>query len=226
MRSPPPPLLRLCAEEGRVEAGVDEAGRGSLAGPVVAGAVVWNPEVCDPEVHPELRLVRDSKRLTPSQRERARAFVERHALGYSVCFVDNGEIDRVNILRATHKAMHGALDGLPPAVVPEFLLVDGDRFPVYMSPRTGDFVPHTCVVEGDNAFVSIAAASILAKTHRDRYMREVLHPSHPGFGWDRNMGYGARVHMDALMTLGPTAWHRKTFAPVRRAATAAVNARI
>ena len=201
--------LRLCMDASAMEAGIDEAGRGCLAGPVVAAAVVWNPELDD---HPMLALVRDSKRLSPGQRAKARAFIEENAIAYAVRFVDAPRIDGVNILRATFEAMHGAVDDLGLEV--DALLVDGDRFPVYVSGGTGEFVPHTLVIEGDDKFVSIAAASVLAKTHRDEYVATVMHAAHPEYGWDRNKGYGSAEHMDALRRLGPTPFHRLTFGGV------------
>jgi ribonuclease HII len=207
-------MLKPCADPTRLEAGIDEAGRGCLAGPVVAAAVVWPPDVSGMDTG-MLKLVRDSKKLSPAQRERARVFVEEHAVAFAVCFVQPPEIDRINILNATFAAMHGAVDDL--GVEVDHLLVDGDRFKIYMSPCTGEFVPHTSVIEGDNTYMSIAAASILAKTHRDRHMREVLHPWHPEYGWDRNKGYGSAEHMSALRTYGPTPEHRTSYAPVRAA---------
>ena len=208
-------LLRPYADSARLEAGIDEAGRGSLAGPVVAAAVVWNPDIgaLDPAM---LKLVRDSKKLSPAQRERARVFVEEQAIAFAVCFVHPPEIDRINILNATYAAMHGAVDDLGMEV--DHLLVDGDRFKIYLSPTSGEFVPHSSIIEGDNTYMSIAAASILAKTHRDRYMCDVLHPRYPQYAWDRNKGYGSGTHMEALQSLGPTPEHRMSYAPVRAAA--------
>ena len=180
----------------------------------MAAAVVWNPDTSDMDPA-MLAIVRDSKKLTPMQRERATVFVEEHAIAFAVHFVHAPEIDRINILNATFAAMHGAIDAL--GVDVDHLLVDGDRFKVYMSKSAGDFVPHTTVVEGDNTYMSIAAASILAKTYRDRYMRDVLHPKHPEYGWDRNKGYGSSEHMTVLQQLGPTPEHRTSYAPVRAA---------
>lgn len=201
-------LLR-CMTPGQVEAGVDEAGRGCLAGPVAAAAVVWDPAVD----HPLVERICDSKRLSPAMRDKVREFIEAHAVAWSVHMVSAQDVDRLNILRATFGAMHGALDGL--GVDVDAVLVDGDRFREYVSPHSSRFVPHTCVVEGDNTYVSIAAASILAKTHRDQYVREVMHPAHPAFQWDGNKGYGSAHHITCLRRLGPTPFHRCTFAPVR-----------
>lgn len=211
---PQPQPLRRFLHAGRLEAGVDEAGRGCLAGPVAAAAVVWDPAL----EHPLVARIRDSKRLTARAREELREFIEAHAVAWAVRLVDAADIDRLNILRATHAAMHGALDDL--GVDVDGVLVDGDRFRAYISPRTGEFVPHACVVDGDNLYLPIAAASILAKTHRDRYVREAMHPAHPRYGWDRNMGYGSAEHMARLRELGATPFHRRSFAPVRAAAAA------
>jgi ribonuclease HII len=226
-----------------LEAGVDEAGRGSLAGPVVAAAVVWNPalvpdsgapandtgdtEAGDDDDEEEedalrtwVRRIRDSKKLTRRAREKLRAFIEEHAVAWSVRAVPPARIDAVNILNATYEAMHGALDDLRLAL--DRVVVDGDRFRAYISPVTRDFVPHACVVDGDNKFLSVAAASILAKTHRDELMRSArMHGAFPAYAWDRNVGYGSAQHMAALRELGPCEHHRLSFAPCAAAAAAA-----
>jgi ribonuclease HII len=199
-------------DAGRMEAGVDEAGRGSLAGPVVAAAVVWNPHaVLTPA---ELSLIRDSKKLSRAQRDRARSIIEAQAVAWSVAFVSAAEIDRKNILNATHSAMHLALDRLDVTV--DMILVDGDRFRPYLRPSDAELVNHVCVVDGDAQYASIAAASILAKTHRDDYVASALHPRFPYYGFDKHFGYGTARHMHALATWGASPEHRKTFAPVRR----------
>lgn len=180
-------------------------------GPVVAAAVVWDPQLD----HPLVGRIRDSKRLTAKARADLRSFIEENAVAWCVRFVDAKRIDEVNILNATYEAMHGALDGLDVDV--DAILVDGDRFRQYMSPRHGGFVPHACIVDGDNAYISIAAASILAKTHRDEHVVRVLHPQHPEWGWEMNKGYGSAHHMAQLNHLGPTPHHRMSFAPVSRA---------
>lgn len=195
-----------------MEAGVDEAGRGSLAGPVVAAAVVWNPElsVGIPGI-PGIELVRDSKKLSAGQRQRAREFILQHAVSWAVGEADAATIDSLNILNATFDAMHRAIDGIDVDI--DMLLVDGDRFRPYVaSDRERMVIPHACIVEGDAKYLSIAAASILAKTHRDAIMASA-HATHPQYGWDRNMGYGTRVHLDAIRQLGVTPLHRRTFAP-------------
>ena len=189
------------AVEGRVEAGCDEAGRGCLAGPVVAAAVIVDPEVA-------LRWVRegglnDSKKLSAAARERLRDVILAEATAWAVAEIGPEEIDRINILEASFAAMRAAVNGL--AHRPEHLLIDGNRF------RSAEGLPgHTCFIGGDGRFASIAAASVLAKTHRDALMRR-LHALHPAFGWDRNAGYPTPAHRRALAQWGPTPFHRKTF---------------
>ncbi len=189
---------------------MDEAGRGCLAGPVAAAAVVWNPSCAD---DPRVRWVIDSKKLSARRRDEMRSFIEEEAaIAWSVAFVDAAEIDRINILKATHRAMHRALDGLDIDV--DLIVADGDRFAPYVSAMTGDFVPHVCVPGGDNMYLSVAAASILAKTHRDEYVQDVMHQAFPMYGWDANKGYGTQAHIDAIVHHGPCVFHRATFARV------------
>jgi ribonuclease HII len=182
-----------------IEAGCDEAGRGCLAGPVVAAAVILPPDF-DPA------SVNDSKQLTAIQREEAAALVKEKAIAWAIAAVDNHEIDRINILKASFKAMHLALDLL--TVRPELLLIDGNRFyPPY------GIISHVCIVQGDALFASIAAASILAKTHRDQLMNE-LHEEFPHYGWDKNKGYATPPHQRAIQLHGVTSYHRRSYAPV------------
>ena len=181
--------------EGRIEAGCDEAGRGCLAGPVTAAAVILPPDF-------DNDLINDSKQLTERQRERLRPIIEREALAWAVAMVSPQEIDRINILRASITAMHRALDQL--AVRPEGILVDGNRFFPYRD------IPHTTIVKGDGKMLSIAAASILAKTHRDELMRR-LDAEFPQYGWARNKGYPTPDHRAAIAQYGPTVHHRRTF---------------
>lgn len=178
-----------------LEAGCDEAGRGCLAGPVFAAAVILPKDFHHP-------LLNDSKQLTEKQRDTLREVVEREALAWAVAQLDAPEIDRLNILNASIAAMHRALDALP--VRPEFVLVDGNRFRPYPG------VPHQTVVKGDGKFASIAAASVLAKTHRDEWMRR-LDAEHPQFNWRKNMGYPTEAHRTAIRQFGATAHHRRSF---------------
>ena len=199
-----------------VEAGIDEAGRGALAGPVVAAAVIWNPDLLvnseDSEMRRLIEQIRDSKKLSPAKRTELAAFIRENAVDWAVCRVDAGDIDRINIWNATLKAMHGALDML--RVDFDHILVDGNRFKPYIHPghdEDGGFVPHTCVVRGDDEYVCIAAASILAKVTRDDIMIGELNPLHPEYDWETNKGYGTSSHIDVLKRLGPSSVHRNTF---------------
>lgn len=178
-----------------IEAGCDEAGRGCLAGPVFAAAVILPRDFHHP-------LLNDSKQLKASQRNELRYIVEKEALHFAVASVDNDEIDKINILKASFKAMHLALEKLHRQ--PEFILVDGNRFYAYGN------IPHACIVKGDGKYASIAAASILAKTYRDEYM-DHLHTQYPHFGWSVNKGYPTQQHRDAIREFGDTPYHRKTF---------------
>lgn len=199
--------------EGLVEAGCDEAGRGCLAGSVYAAAVILPPDYHNAKLN-------DSKQLTARQRYGLRTEIERDAIAWSLGIVTAAEIDKLNILRASITAMHRAVDGL--AVSPEALIIDGNRFyPYYpkVSGVAGDGMdcqrrltplPHTCVVKGDGKYLSIAAASILAKTYRDDYMHE-LHTEYPYYGWDKNAGYPTKAHREGIRLHGTTPYHRMTF---------------
>lgn len=186
--------------EGLVEAGCDEAGRGCLAGSVFAAAVVLPADYSHP-------LLNDSKQLTARRRYALREDIQRDAVAWAVGIVTPEEIDQLNILRASITAMHRAIDGL--GVRPEALIIDGNRFYDYTAPD-GQRIPHTTVVKGDGKYLSIAAASILAKTYRDDYMCE-LHKEFPHYGWDRNAGYPTKEHRRAILEHGVTPYHRRSF---------------
>ena len=187
-------LLPFMAD-GRVEAGCDEAGRGCLAGPVFAAAVILPPDFENP-------LLNDSKQLTEKQRYALRPVIEEQALAWAVGIVDNEEIDRINILKASILAMHKALDDLK--IRPEHILVDGNRFYPYHD------IPHTTVVKGDATYMSIAAASVLAKTYRDDFMNRIA-LEYPQYGWLENKGYPTAAHRDAIRMYGTTPYHRMSF---------------
>ena len=191
-------MLALHYNKEVIEAGVDEAGRGCLAGPVVAAAVILPPKV-------KLEwydVLNDSKKLPETMRDNLRVLIEEESLAWSVAMIDAPEIDRINILNATYKAMHKAIGGLN--VQPELLLIDGNRFKKYKTTE------HKTIVKGDGLYLSIAAASILAKTHRDELMKK-LHAEFPQYAWDRNKAYGTEVHVKAIMQYGLTPYHRKSF---------------
>ena len=187
--------------EGIAEAGCDEAGRGCLCGPVSCAAVILPPGF-------ECKALNDSKQLSERQRDELRPLIEREALAWAVVMVDAEEIDRINILNASIAGMHRALDRLK--VRPHHILVDGNRFKFYMDPESKMDIPHHTVVKGDGKYMSIAAASILAKTHRDELMREYA-LKYPGYGWERNAGYPTREHRAAIASLGITPIHRRSF---------------
>jgi len=177
------------------EAGVDEAGRGCLAGPVVAAAVILPKRFSHP-------VLNDSKKLSAKQRMSVREDILKSAISWKVAFITAKEIDEMNILRATWKAMHHALAGLEKQ--PGFIIVDGNRFIPYNN------IPFETIVKGDSLYYSIAAASVLAKTARDEYM-EILHYEFPEYGWNRNKGYGTELHRMAIVKYGITPYHRKSF---------------
>lgn len=178
-----------------LECGCDEAGRGCLAGPVVAAAVILPEGFTCPQLN-------DSKQLTEKQRDVLRPYIEENALAWGVAFVDNNEIDEINILNASILAMHRAIDKL--SVRPEYIIVDGNKFKPYAK------IPHATIVKGDSKFLSIAAASVLAKTHRDEYMQK-LHEEFPYYDWLKNKAYPTRKHREAILQFGTTPYHRMTY---------------
>jgi ribonuclease HII len=178
-----------------IEAGLDEAGRGCYAGPVFAAAVILPKDFYHP-------LLNDSKQVKEKDRDILRPIIERESIAFAIASVDNNEIDVINILQASFKAMHLSLDNL--SVTPKYLLVDGNRFKQYKA------IKHKCIIEGDGKYASIAAASILAKTYRDEYMQQ-LHNEFPHFGWNQNKGYGTAIHRKAIQEHGLCKYHRKSF---------------
>lgn len=187
--------LKIRYQEDLLEAGVDEAGRGCLAGPVFAAAVILPPTYRHP-------LLNDSKQVSEKDRYLLRDHIQEHALAWSVAEIGQAVIDDINILQATYRAMHRAIDGL--TTRPELLLIDGNRFLSYPG------IPHQCIIDGDALYRSIAAASILAKTYRDDLMHR-LHGEFPMYGWDRNKGYGTREHRSAIRVFGNSPYHRRSF---------------
>lgn len=177
------------------EAGCDEAGRGCLAGPVFAASVIFPEQFHHPEIQ-------DSKILSESRRVYLREIIKKEALAYSISFVDPEIIDQINIHQASIRAMHQSLDNLN--IKPSHIIIDGNYFLPYKG------IPHSCIIKGDSHFLSIAAASILAKTHRDDFMREV-HNQYPEYGWNKNKGYPTREHRRAIEKWGLCPLHRKTF---------------
>ena len=188
-------MLKSTHQAVRIEAGCDEAGRGCLAGPVFAAAVIVPPDFFHP-------LLNDSKQVVEQTRNELRIFIQNNAIAYSVAQVDHEEIDRINILKASFKAMHLALDQLKKR--PRLLLIDGNRFTKYRRTK------HECIIKGDGIYASIAAASILAKTYRDDFMKN-LHNEFPHYKWITNKGYGTREHRQAISMHGPSPYHRRSF---------------
>lgn len=188
-------MLKRFLNEGVIEAGCDEAGRGCLAGPVTAAAVILPPDF-------QNELLNDSKQLTERQRETLRPIIEREALAWAVASVSEKEIDQINILNASILAMHRAIDAL--SLRPQALLIDGNRFKKYHD------IPHTTIVKGDATMMSIAAASVLAKTHRDELMLR-LAEEFPQYGWQQNKGYPTKAHREAIDKFGITPYHRLSY---------------
>ena len=187
--------LSFCMQIGIVEAGCDEAGRGCLSGPVFAAAVILPPNF-------ECKELNDSKQISEKTRNELRVIIESEAISYAVASCSPEEIDEINILWASVEAMHRAIAKL--GLTPQHILVDGNRFKPFKN------IPHTCVVKGDAKFMSIAAASVLAKTYRDEHMT-ALHHGFPNYGWDRNKGYPTQTHREAIERCGITCHHRMTF---------------
>lgn len=188
-------MLKLNYSGYTLEAGTDEAGRGCLSGPVVAAAVIlplnFNHE-----------FLNDSKQISEKKRQQLRPFIEEHSLAYAVSFIHQEEVDTLNVLQASITAMHQAIEELE--TQPEFIIVDGNKFKNYKE------VPHKTIVKGDAKFMSIAAASILAKTYRDEYM-EKIHQEFPKYNWKKNKGYPTKEHRNAIRKFGITQYHRKSF---------------
>lgn len=188
-------MLENCYQKDLVEAGCDEAGRGCLAGSVFAAAVILPPDFHHP-------LLNDSKQMSARNRDTLRTIIEREAVAWAVAEISAGRIDEINILNASFEGMNTAI--LQLSVAPQFIAVDGNRF------RTRLTLPYACIVKGDGKYADIAAASVLAKTHRDEYMMR-LHEEYPQYGWDRNKGYPTREHRLAIRRYGLTPYHRLSF---------------
>jgi ribonuclease HII len=188
-------MLEPYLDKNNIEAGLDEAGRGCYAGPVFAAAVILPHDFFHP-------LLNDSKLVSEKSRDLLRPIIEKESIAYAVAKVSNEVIDEINILQASFKAMHLAIDGLKKK--PNYLLIDGNRFIQYKK------IQHSCIVKGDSKYTAIAAASILAKTYRDEYMNSI-HNQFPLYGWDKNKGYGTLFHRQAISTNGLCKYHRKSF---------------
>lgn len=192
-------MLLPFLKENCIETGCDEAGRGCLAGPVFAAAVILPENISIPSLN-------DSKQCSEKLRLRLRDVIEKEALYFSVVAVSPEEIDQINILNASIEGMHRAINAL--GITPEHIIVDGNKFKPYI--KEGKTIPHQCIVKGDGKYCSIAAASILAKTYRDDYMRE-LAKEYPQYGWEKNCGYPTKEHREAILKYGITPHHRKSY---------------
>ncbi len=188
-------MLQLNFSGFSLEAGTDEAGRGCLSGPVVAAAVILPKDF-----HHE--FLNDSKQISEKKRNILRPFIEEHATAFAVSFIDNEEVDKLNVLQSSITGMHRSLDGLK--VTPEYVIVDGNKFKPYND------IPYETIVKGDAKFMSIAAASVLAKTYRDDFM-EKIHKEYPQYNWKKNKGYPTKEHRAAIREFGATKYHRKSF---------------
>jgi ribonuclease HII len=202
-------MLKSCCIQGVIEAGCDEAGRGPLAGSVFAAAVILDPCLLENDEHSQwLAILNDSKQLTDKQRQYLRPLIEQHATAWAVVEVTAEEIDKINILNASIMGMQRALDKL--SITPQHIIVDGNKWKPYIPEGQVMEIPAQTVVKGDGKYLSIAAASVLAKTYRDEYMLR-LHEQFPQYHWDTNMGYPTKAHYEAIRQYGITPYHRQTF---------------
>lgn len=200
--------MKNCIYSDQIEVGIDEAGRGCLMGRVYTGAVILPNDFSTDEYLD----IKDSKKLSIKNRERLRNYIESHSLSWAVDYADVEEIDKYNILNATLRSMHRAIDKLK--IKPEHIAVDGNRFILYTDSED-DIIPYTLVKGGDNKYRNIAAASILAKTHHDEWIKSIIKedPQLDKYGWSTNMGYGTKKHMDGIKKYGITKFHRTSFKP-------------
>lgn len=202
-------MLKSCCIQGVIEAGCDEAGRGPLAGSVFAAAVILDPCLLENDEHCQwLAILNDSKQLTDKQRQYLRPLIEQHATAWAVVEVTAEEIDKINILNASIMGMQRALAKL--SVTPQHIIVDGNKWKPYIPKGEIMEIPARTIVKGDGKYLSIAAASVLAKTYRDEYMLR-LHEQYPQYHWDTNMGYPTKAHYEAIRQYGITPYHRQTF---------------
>ena len=202
-------MLKSCCISDVIEAGCDEAGRGPLAGSVFAAAVIFTPALLEDAGHSAwLEMLNDSKQLSDKQRQYLRPLIEQHAAAWAVVEVTAEEIDNINILNASIIGMHRALDQLK--MIPQHIIVDGNKWKPYIPEGHVMEIPAQTVVKGDGKYLSIAAASVLAKTNRDEYMLR-LHEQYPQYHWDSNMGYPTKAHYEAIRQFGITPYHRKSF---------------
>ena len=200
-------MLKQFYETDKIEVGLDEAGRGCLFGPVCVAGVIW----LDEDPNPELEI-RDSKKVSEKKRTLLKDYIKDNSIAYSIVLVDHDDIDKYNILQATLRGMHQCLDNITDIINIDTILVDGNHFDFY-SDQNDNYINHICVVDGDNTYKSIAAASILAKTYRDEWIDKLVdeNPELEKYDLRNNKGYGTKRHLDAIKEYGVTKWHRKSF---------------
>tara|TARA_B100001094_G_scaffold330507_1_gene395876 strand:+ start:827 stop:1468 length:642 start_codon:yes stop_codon:yes gene_type:complete len=197
-------------EKDAVEVGLDEAGRGCLLGPVCVAGVIW----LDKDPRDDI-IIKDSKKYTEKKRNECYDYIQEHCKDYSIQLISNEEIDEKNILQCSIEGMHLCLDDISKRHSFDTILVDGNRFDAYYSIQKDEFISHHCIIKGDNTYKSIAAASVLAKTYRDKYIIQLVkdNPELEKYDILNNKGYGTKKHMDAIKQYGITKWHRKSFSP-------------
>ena len=203
-------MLKQFYEKDKIEVGLDEAGRGCLFGPVCVAGVIWLDE--DPIQDDKDYEIRDSKKVSEKKRTLLKDYIKDNAIAYSIVLVDHDDIDKYNILQAPLRGMHQCLDNITDIINIDTILVDGNHFDFY-SDRNDNYINHICVVDGDNTYKSIAAASILAKTYRDEWIDKLVdeNPELEKYDLRNNKGYGTKRHLDAIKEYGVTKWHRKSF---------------
>ena len=202
--------LEQYKEKDSIEVGLDEAGRGCLLGPVCVAGVIWLPEDPDSKI-----VIKDSKKYSEKKRIQCYDYINKHCIDYSIQLLSNDVIDTENILQASIQGMHKCLDDISTRQSFDTILVDGNHFDTYYSSQKDEFIPDYCIIKGDNTYKSIAAASVLAKTHRDQYIIQLVNdnPELEKYDIRNNKGYGTKKHMEAIKKYGITQWHRKTFSP-------------
>ena len=203
-------MLKRFSKENTLEIGIDEAGRGCLFGPVCVAGVIWLDE--DPIQDDKDYEIRDSKKVSEKKRTLLKDYIKDNSIAYSIVLIDHDDIDKYNILQATLRGMHQCLDNITDIINIDTILVDGNHFDFY-SDRNDNYINHICVVDGDNTYKSIAAASILAKTYRDEWINKLVdeNPELEKYDLRNNKGYGTKRHLDAIKEYGVTKWHRKSF---------------
>ena len=204
--------LKQYYQPDKLEVGLDEAGRGCLFGPVCVAGVIWLDEDPRKDI-----IIKDSKKYSEKKRTECYDYIKDNCISYSIQMISNKDIDKKNILQCSLEGMHLCLDDISKRVIVDTILVDGNQFPTYYCSETDDFIPHHCIIKGDDTYKSIAAASVLAKTYRDQYIIQLVkdNPELEKYDIQNNKGYGTKKHMAAIKQYGITEWHRKSFGPCK-----------